>query len=114
MCGALSQETKGSLFDLNRLAGGNPKAQKYFAETFSKKVAMSALPSGCQECRCSEESTICKPCDTPNVTPKRSYGRRDENPYADEFKPKQDLDDEFKKELKDFVRRPMRKRTRQI
>ncbi|CAH1773813.1 unnamed protein product [Owenia fusiformis] len=105
ICGDLTTQTEGSLFDLNRLTAGNVQAQKSFSEAFAKRVSMSAIPSGCQECSCVEGETVCKTCTAESST----LGKREENPYADEFEPAMaSEEDEFKNELKEYMRRPMK------
>jgi len=69
-CTALSDHTKGTLFNSKHLTSGEQDAKKKFLDVMSAVVAMKAQPAECQTCTCMPNAgvggtdiTYCVPCD---------------------------------------------------
>lgn len=67
ICVALSEETDGSVFNINKMKTGKPFIQKKFRDVFSLMVTEKAEPADCQICDCVADEvgmgkSVCRPC----------------------------------------------------
>jgi len=67
ICVALSEETDGSVFNINKMKTGKAFIQKKFRDVFSLMVAEKAEPADCQICDCVADEvgmgkSVCRPC----------------------------------------------------
>jgi len=61
-CVTLALDRRGSVFNAKKLTEGRVNTQKFFLDVFARRIAATAQPSQCQNCRCVSGRTECTPC----------------------------------------------------